>query len=339
MAAITRFFWLAHLRSEASNHLLVHRGGTLVREGRGLALWFLPMTASIAEVPLDDRELPILFHGRSSDFQDVAVQAVLTWRVTHPQTLAHRVDFTLDLAEGTWVGEPLEQVAQLLTQLAQQLAWNWLATTPVREILTDGADPIRKLIHRGLADDENLAAMGLEIVSVRVSAIRPERELERALQTPTQEQIQQQADEARFSRRALAVEKERAIAENELQNQIELAKREETLIAQRGQNETRRVTDEVEAKRLSAEASAARKRIGDQASADGLALMEGARNAAEKERIAIYESLPSEILFALAARELAGNLPAIEHLNLGGDALGAALQRLMSAQTASLEAK
>ncbi|PIE12482.1 MAG: band 7 protein, partial [Rhodobacterales bacterium] len=34
----------------------------------------------------------------------------------------------------------------------------------------------------------------------------------------------QKADEATFSRRALAVDKERAIAENELQNQIELEK-------------------------------------------------------------------------------------------------------------------
>ena len=55
--------------------------------------------------------------------------------------------------------------------------------------------------------------MGLEVVTVRVADVSPSAELKRALQTPTFERLQQQADEATFERRALAVEKERAIAE------------------------------------------------------------------------------------------------------------------------------
>jgi len=51
--------------------------------------------------------------------------------------------------------------------------------------------------------------------------------MEKAMEAPIRECIQQEADEAAFARRALAVEKERAIKENELKNQIELAKRDE----------------------------------------------------------------------------------------------------------------
>ena len=339
MAAITRFPGFSHLRGESSTWLLHHTDGRLTRQGRGLSFWFLPLTASITEIPMDDRELPILFHGRSSDYQDVSVQAVLTWRVQNPEVVANRVDFTLDLTSGSWHGEPLEQVAQLLTQLAQQLAWNWLAGTPVREILTRGVGPIRSLISDGLSSDDTLAQMGIEVVSVRISAIRPDAETERALQTPAQERILQEADEARFGRRALAVEKERAIAENELQNEIELARREESLIAQRGQNEQRRVSDDVAAKRVAAEAHAERKRIADDATAAGLARIESAKNEAERDRIAIYEQLPPEILMGLAARELAGNLPEIDTLNLSPDVLGSALQRWMQASAKAIEAK
>ncbi|MCL2778241.1 MAG: hypothetical protein FWD73_09570 [Polyangiaceae bacterium] len=57
--------------------------------------------------------------------------------------------------------------------------------------------------------------------------IRPKSEMEKAMEAPIRECIQQEADEAAFARRALAVEKERAIKENELKNQIELAKRDE----------------------------------------------------------------------------------------------------------------
>ncbi len=47
----------------------------------------------------------------------------------------------------------------------------------------------------------------------------------RGSQTPSRERVQQEADRATHERRALAVQRERAIAENELQNQIELRSR------------------------------------------------------------------------------------------------------------------
>ena len=46
------------------------------------------------------------------------------------------------------------------------------------------------------------------MIGVRVVAIRPEPEVERALQTPTREQVQQNADAATYERRAKAVERE-----------------------------------------------------------------------------------------------------------------------------------
>lgn len=75
-----------------------------------------------------------------------------------------------------------------------------------------------------------MAEMGLDIVAVRVGAVKPIADVEKALQIPVREAIQQEADVATFRRRAEAVEKERAIQENELQNQIELARREANLI-------------------------------------------------------------------------------------------------------------
>ena len=41
---------------------------------------------------------------------------------------------------------------------------------------------------------------------MRVAAVAPTAEMEKALQQPTREAIQQNADEATFQRRALAVE-------------------------------------------------------------------------------------------------------------------------------------
>lgn len=337
MPEIRSYAFVRHLRGESSAHVLAFKKGRVVASGRGIDFWFLPMSTSIAEIPVDDRELSFLFHGRSSDFQDVTAQGVVMYRVVDPQTLSERVDFNVDVRTGRYLQQPLQKLSLVLTSLAQQLARDYMISTPVRELLRDGAEQIRDRIHIGLREDEGINAMGLEIISVRVAALSPTPELEAALELPTREKIQQAADEASFQRRALAVEKERAIAENELQNQIELAKREETLIERRGKNERRRVEEAAESKRIESEAKAERSRIEAIARAESIRAVETARVEGERERMAIYKELPPSVTMGLAARELAGKLERIEHLNIAPEMLGPLLSNLVRAGTARLE--
>ena len=133
------------------------------------------------------------------------------------------------------------------------------------------------------------------------------------------------------------MEKERAIQENELQSEIELAKREELLIAQRCQNELRRATEEAEAKRIAAEAAAKRNRLSGAVQAEVIQVVQAAEVTAERDRIAIYRDLSSEVMFGLAAREAASKLQSIEHLNVTPDLLGPLLTNLMQAGTRRLE--
>ncbi len=337
MSDISRLLWVRHLRSEPSFHVLRYRSGRLVASGRGLAFWFLPMNTSVAEIPVGDREQQFLFHGRSSDFQDVTVQGVLNYRVVAPETLGDRFDFSIDLVRGSYRKDPLSQLANVLTGGAQQIAVRYLADFEVRALLTGGLAAVQTRIEDGLRESPALTELGLEIVSVQVSAVSPTAELEKALQTPTRESLQQEADRATFERRALAVEKERAIAENELQNQIELAKRERTLIEQRGENERRRVQEEAEAQLVTANAQAEAKAIRAKAEASWIEVVEGKRYETEKARWATYREMPPAVLWGLAAREAATKLKKIDHLNIGPDALGSGLLALLDAGTAHLK--
>ena len=321
MATITPFPLVRHLRSEPTYHVLRYRRGRLVADGRGLAFWFRPIHSAIAEVPVDDRELPFLFRVRSADFQELVVQGVITFRVADPAALAQRIDFTLDLVTGRWAQAPLEQVAGLLSQLAQQFVVHDLVRLDVRTVLAAGVAPIRDRIAAGLAEEPALNDLGIEVVAVRVADVAPSSELEKALRQPTREAIQQEADEATFARRALAVENERAIAENELQNRIELARREEQLVARNGANERLRATEQAAAERIEAEAADERARLTARRTADEIDLVEGARLRAERERAEIESAVPPEVLLALALKELAGRLPDVEHLSLTPDLL------------------
>jgi regulator of protease activity HflC (stomatin/prohibitin superfamily) len=328
MADITRRLFLRQLRGTPTTHVTHLVRGKVRHQGTGLTFWFRPITAVLSEVPIDDRELPLLFHARTCDFQDVTVQATVTYRITAPETASTRIDFSIDPINGAWRGTPLDQIAGSLAELAQQPALDLLAGLTVTQAVTAAVGPVRERIAEVLAADARLTEVGVEIVAVRVVAIRPEPELERALQTPTREKVQTDDDRATYERRALAVERERAIAENELQNKIELAKRAEQLVAQEGANARRRAEEKAAADRIQVEAEATREQTLAGARAESHRLVGAAEAEAEEARLAAAASVPQATLYALAARELAGQLPEIGQLTLTPDVVTGLLTKL-----------
>ncbi|MCY1643626.1 SPFH domain-containing protein [Methylorubrum sp. SL192] len=314
MATIRRFGVLSQLRSEASHYVIRYRNGRPRQSGRGLVFWFRPETASISELPMDDREMTLFVRGRSADFQAVAVQGSIGWHVADPERLAARVDFSLDLRTGRLQGEPVERIEARIAGLANQSVLQFLGTAPVRALLDAGPEALRGQVQATLANDPSLAEIGVAVVSVRLTNLAPSSELERALQTPTYEALQQKADEATFARRAVAVEKERAIAENELATKTELARRESLLIAEEAQNARNRAQARAEAEGIEAGAEAERIRM-----------VEGARAEAERARVAIYRDVAPGTLLGLAAQALAGKLDTIEHVNVTPDLLATLL--------------
>jgi regulator of protease activity HflC (stomatin/prohibitin superfamily) len=365
MADITRRLGWRHLRGAPTAHIRHHRGGRLLHDGPGLSFWFRALTASLSEVPVDDRELAMTFHARTSDFQDVAVQATVTYRISDPALAAARLDFSVDPDTGVWRGTPLEQLGTLLTETAQQHALDVLARTALSSALVDGVTAVRERVAAGLTAEPRLPATGIEVVAVRVVALRPEPEVERALRTPAREQIQQEADRATYERRAVAVERERAIAENELASQIELARREEQLVEQRGTNARREAQENAAADSVRAQAEAARTvklaeaeaersvRLADaearrterlaeaeavrslrlaRAEAEGAREVGAARAQAQEAWLRVHGEVDVATLNALTGTRLAENLPNIDSVTISPDVLTGLLARLGGAR-------
>lgn len=350
MADITRRLGWRHLRGAPTAHVRHHRSGQLVHDGPGLSFWYRSLTAALSEVPVDDRELAMTFHARTSDFQDVAVQATVTYRISDPAVAASRIDFSIDPDSGAWRGTPLEQLGSLLTETAQQHALDVLARTSLASALVDGVAAVRERIADGLAAEPRLPATGIEVVAVRVVALRPEPEVERALRTPAREQIQQDADKATYERRAVAVERERAIAENELASRIELARREEQLVDQQGTNARREAEEHAAADAVRAGAEAARTvRLAEAEATRSLRLAEAeatrkvrlagaeaqaarevgaARAEAQAAWLRVHGDVDVATLHALTGTRLAENLPRIENLTVSPDVLTGLLAKL-----------
>ncbi len=340
MAHIRRYPLISHLRAEPNQFILHFKKGKLVRSGTSLAYFFNPLAAALAQVPAEDIETTFLLSELSADLQQIAVQCSLIYRISDPNKAAERVNFTIGLDTGIWTEKPLARLDAFWSQKAQPAARGFLAKVPVAVAMREGADTISQAIKAALTADPEVAALGLACVSAQVIKISPSAELEKALQTPTREGIQQKADEATFQRRAMAVEKERAIKENELLTEIELARRQQQLIEQQGANQLRSVELDAQAERSKAEADTELQRIRAEAEARDTAVRAQAEAAArrmvlevenggERERVAIWSEAPSRVHFGLAAQELAKNLPKIEHLNLTPDLISESLQRIL----------
>lgn len=327
MATITAYPFLRHLRAGTTGHVIQLRDGRVVRSGTGLAFWFRPLTAVLSEVPVDDRELPVVAHARTADLQQVTAQVTVSYRFTQPELAAGRLDFGIDPRTGQWTSAPLEQVGQLLGELATGHVMDAVAGLTLREAVAVATGPLGERLGAALRTDPRLTD-GLAVLGVRIRSVRADADLEKALQTPAREAAQTEADRSTYERRAKAVERERAIAENELANRIELATREKLLVTQEGANARARSEEAAAAALIDERAKAERRQVLTEASAAATRALGQAEGEAESARLAAFAAVPVEVLQALALRDLAAHLPNVGSLTLTPDVLTGALAAL-----------
>jgi len=340
MASITRFPVVSRLRAESNQYILHYTNGKVSKEGAGIAYWYIPLSAAVAQIPVEDIETTFLLTERSSDFQDIAVQCTLIYRFVDYAIAAGRINFSISLATGAWLDPPLERIANIWAQRTKTPVRDYIVKTPVVDAVKEGPGKLRAAIEEILRADKEIAAMGMELVSLQVSRVAPAADVEKALQTPTREQIQQKADEATFNRRALAVEKERAIKENELATEIELARRQEELIKREGANkllevqqqneaDEQRMKSALELEEQSAESLGRQTRVKAEADAAAVRTKAEAQAEAEQRRVTIYAKAPKHVALNLALQKFASNIKSINHLNITPDMLGSNFEQML----------
>ncbi|MFN7942753.1 MAG: SPFH domain-containing protein [Thermoanaerobaculia bacterium] len=333
MAQISSFLFARHLRAQANEHVVHFRKGVPSRSGRGLAYWFFPLSAAVAQVPVEDLQTTFVLQERSADFQPLRAQVTVIYRIVDPRKAVNRVNFAISLSTGAWTEQPLEKLAVLWSNWSLEPARSVITGLSISEAVRSGAETVRGAMESALREKQEIAEIGLGLVSVRVEPLAPSAELEKALQTPTREAIQQKADEATFQRRALAVEKERAIKENELLTQIELSRQQQELIRQEGANALLGVEQEAERQRLATEAELARaKRLAESSASDLLVKTEAQARANrllgeveqenEKVRVETWRDAPSHLAIGLAAQLFAEKIQSVERVSLTPDQLG-----------------
>jgi regulator of protease activity HflC (stomatin/prohibitin superfamily) len=311
------------MKAAPTTYVMHFSGGRLRREGPGLAFFYLRPASTIVAMPQASADLPFAFAQVTADFQQVTVQGRLTYRIARPRDLAGLLDFSVT-AGGAYRTDDPEKLPERLVHAAETLAREALEQRPLREAL-GAAGPLATAMLEGLRRAESVGRMGVEVLDLVITSIRPTPEMSRALEAEARESLQRESDLAIYTRRNAAVEQERLIKENELNTEIAVQQKERQI------REARMAADvALEAQRtVLIERSSANERQQADARAYALnATLEPIRQVDWRTLMAVSANGGDpRTMLAVAFRELAENAGKIGQLTVTPDLLGSLLRK------------
>lgn len=276
---------MRYFKGDPSSYILRYRNGRLIDHGPGLTFFYLPFNTTIAAIPAASQDAPFIFHEVTGDFQEIAIQGQLSYRLVKPVELSEMLDFSIEPRNGAWRSRDPEKLVQRVVNAVQFNTRSGISAMPMEEALRsvkDLADSVLASVRKA----PGLAEMGVAVESLHFSSVKATPEMQKALEADFRESLQQRADQAIYARRKAAVDEESKISRRELDSEVELEERRRDLVDTQARNQ--------------------------------LALAE-ADAKAEELRLAPYGELSPQVLIGLAMRDWAAKGAKIGSLNLSPD--------------------
>lgn len=333
---------IQYFKADSSTFVIKTVNGKARKKGKGLSFFYNAATASIAAVPVSAQEAPFIFKLLTADFQSVTVQGQVTYRVTEPERMAEMLNYSLKNDGLTYVSEDPLKLSDRVIRIVQSIVQNKVQVTGLRDALKLGQTLVA-LLREQLAGDSPLAALGIDLLDVSISAVQPTPETARALEAGAREAILKEADDAIYDRRKSAVEQERTIKEAELQTELSVQQKEQEIAESRILNERtiQRGKVETERERLQAEIAAETQRkelvalnsenSRQQADAEAYAITERMKAfrelPVENLRAMALAKMEPEQLMAMAFESLAQNAGKIGELTITPDLFGQIMKK------------
>ncbi len=211
-------FGISYIKFDQMTYIIHFKNGHVKKEGRGLSFFYYTPNSSIAAIPLGSNDLPFIFNETTNDYQSISIQGQVTYKIGSPKQLAELLDFTLN-SNGTYKKNDIEKLNQRIINEAQTATSSFIHGLGLKESIRS-AKAVETKITEGLQASNAISALGIEILTVNILAIKATPEMARALETETREKLSQEADQAVYERRNFAVEQERKIKESELNTEI-----------------------------------------------------------------------------------------------------------------------
>ncbi len=209
---------LNFMKVPPTTYVLQYKYGRIKREGAGLSFLYYAPTSTIVAIPLASTDVPFVFQEATADFQSVTIQGQFTYRVADPKRLASLLDFSVDQRR-VYHSEDPRKLPERLVHALQTITRAITQRLHLRDALVSSDAIVAEALGK-LREAEAITALGIEVLSLSILAVKPTPETSRALEAEAREALQRQADEAIYARRNAAVEQERLIKESELSTEI-----------------------------------------------------------------------------------------------------------------------
>lgn len=284
---------IGYFKGEPTEYLLMYRGGKLRRAGPALAFYYWVPSTSLVSIPTGTLDVQFILNETTGNFQAVTLQGQLTYRITDPQAMATILNFSIDPTTRAYKSSDPEKPAQRIVNEVQRHARVELLRLSLEDALRQSAE-IGASVLAAVKQSQVVTEIGIEVLSLYVTAIKPTPEMAKALEAEYRESLLIKADQAIYTRRATAVEQERRIKENELSTAVTLEEKRRELVDLQGRNNQQQAEYEASATAV---------------------------------RLTPYKELMPQTLLALAIKELAQNADQIGNLTITSEILASLLNK------------
>jgi hypothetical protein len=221
-------FGMRYIKTQPTTYLIAFRKGKVIAEGAGLSAFYYAPATTLVAVPVASREQAFIFEKTTADFQNVTVQGNVSYRIADPVKIAGLMNFALRPNGVDYAAQDPEKLAERVVGIVQVLVQQAVQALPLTDCIRS-TTKIADAVLTGLRRNQEIAALGIEVLGLAVLAVKPTPETARALEAKAREAILREADEAVYARRNAAVENERAIKQSELETEIAVEQKKRTI--------------------------------------------------------------------------------------------------------------
>lgn len=280
---------IKYYKAEPSEYVRFSSNGKVKKAGTGISKIYMPFRTSVEMIAISAKEQPFAFSEISNDNQSVSIQGGFIYRIENPDLTFDKYNLSIDPQTKRYHSEDSMKLPEHILNLVQSEARKIAQTTKLEKLLTM-SDELSASVLDKLKESPLVSDLGVTLDTVYMTSIRPKPEITKALEANYREDLLQKADEAIYARRALAIENERAIQENEMKTKVEIEEKRKKLVKLESEN----ILKQAETK-----AEATKKQI-----------------EAKKKEFEIFESMEPQKLAALGFYHIGKNASRIGNLSI-----------------------
>ncbi len=212
-------FGIKYIKVPPTSYLIRYSGGEITKEGAGGSFFYYAPMTTLVSIPIGSVDIPFIFEEVTADFQSVTIQGQIAYKIRDAKSISKLLDFSIDSYKHTYQSDDPQKLSQRIVNQVQVVTKKEIQKLSLQSALVS-LDEIVEKITQAMEHLKEFEALGIEVLSFSLLAIRPTPETARALEAKVREVILKEADEALYARRNAAIEQERAIKENELNTEI-----------------------------------------------------------------------------------------------------------------------